>query len=163
MNQFVAEDQVSITSDNDEISDAMSRSNEIDSSSVYFEFFIENGLTKIRESSIEDSIIRTSFYSSMKQNPELVKRTKIVAIHKNLNSNLAGKRRTQSFQVLSKAVSDKCGGDANIKYAWYGASKDEICEILMHGFSWYRKAAAGNRECCRYSICLSPANFSLDR
>lgn len=29
----------------------------------------------------------------------------------------------------------KHGGNANIVPAWYGGSRDEICEILLNGFS----------------------------
>lgn len=29
---------------------------------------------------------------------------------------------------------NKCGGNANLKYAWYGGSKDEIENIISHGF-----------------------------
>ncbi|XWS69006.1 hypothetical protein CRYUN_Cryun04dG0142500 [Craigia yunnanensis] len=159
MNQIVVEDQVSVTIDNDEISDAMSGSNEVDSGSNGLEFFVENGLAKIHESTLEDSIIRTSLFSGIDQ--RLVKKTKIVAIHKNLNSSSSGKARAQSFRVFSKAVADKYGADANVKYAWYGASRDEICEIVMHGFSWYHKAA-GNRDSYRHCISLSPAKFSFD-
>ncbi|XWS34795.1 hypothetical protein CRYUN_Cryun21dG0068100 [Craigia yunnanensis] len=161
MNQIVVEDQVSVTIDNDEISCVTSGSNEIDSNSDRFEFFIKNGLTKIHESSLEDSIIRTSFFSGLGQNSELAKKTKIVAIHKNLNSSWSGKARSQSFRVFSKAVADKCGGDANVKYAWYGASRDEICQIVMYGCSWSLKAP-GNGDCCRHSISLSPAKFPFD-
>ncbi|KAK3004628.1 hypothetical protein RJ639_019505 [Escallonia herrerae] len=28
----------------------------------------------------------------------------------------------------------KCGGNANLKFAWYGGSKDEISEIIKYGF-----------------------------
>ena len=156
MNQIMVEDQVSVN----EIPDATSGSNEVDSGSNGFEFFLENGLAKIHESTLEDSIIRTSLFSGIDQG--LVEKTKIVAIHKNLNSSWSGKARAQSFRLFSKAVADNYGADANIKYAWYGASRDEICEIAMHGFNWCLKVV-GNRDCCRHSISLSPAKFSFDR
>ncbi|XP_022733140.1 probable inactive poly [ADP-ribose] polymerase SRO2 isoform X4 [Durio zibethinus] len=159
MNQIVVEDQVSVTIGDDQIPCATSGSNEIDSDGL--EFVVKNGLAKIQESSLEDFIIRTSFFSGMGQNSGLAKKTKIVAIHKNLNSSWSGKARAQSFQVFSKAVADKCGGDANVKYAWYGAASDEISDIVMHGFSWCLKAD-GNRDCSRHSISLSPAKFSFD-
>ncbi|XVE92427.1 hypothetical protein REPUB_Repub01dG0096300 [Reevesia pubescens] len=163
MNQIVVEDQVSTTIDNEEISDAMSRSNEIDSGSYPFQFFTKNGLAKIQEPTLEEySIIRTSFFSGMGQYSELAKKTKLLAIHKNLNSSWSIKARAQSFWIFAKAVAEKCGGDANVKYAWYGASRDEISQILMHGFSCFPNAtAAGNRYCCRHSISLSPASFSF--
>lgn len=162
MNQNIfTEDQVSTTIDNDEIcSDSSANSRNIDSDR--FGVFLRNGLVKIEELGFEDSIIRTSFYSGIVKNSEFAKETKIVAIHKNLNSNWSGKARIQSFGLFSKAVADKCGtGDANIKYAWYGASRDEIFQIVTHGFSWSLK----DRGCCRHGngVSLSSAKFSFDR
>ncbi|XVF02461.1 hypothetical protein REPUB_Repub04eG0177300 [Reevesia pubescens] len=171
MNQIDVEDQVSVTMNNDEISDANSTSNNvIEINSGYaFEFFAKNGLVNIEasnlaniESTFHDSIIRRSFFSGMGPNSEFVKKIKIVAIHKNMNSSWSGKARAQTHGVFEKAVADKCGGDANVKYAWYGASWDEISKILIHGFDWYRKPGPANQDCYRRSISLSPAKFSID-
>ncbi|MBA0718045.1 hypothetical protein Golax_005812 [Gossypium laxum] len=146
MNQIGAENQTSIT-----IDDAMSESNELDSCYNCFQHFVTNGFSKIDESSFEGDIIKTSFFSSLSRNPQISYRTKIVAIHKNSNTSQCWKIRAHSFGVYAKAVADTRGGDANIKYAWYGASKNEICETVMHGFSWRR-----------HSISVSPAKHGLD-
>ncbi|XVE85077.1 hypothetical protein DITRI_Ditri17bG0063200 [Diplodiscus trichospermus] len=162
MDQIMVEDQVSMIIDYSEPSYATSGSNEIDSAdSDSSELLIGEGLVKLHESSLEASIISLSFFSGMGQDSILAKKTKIVSIYKNLNSSWSAKARMQSFRIFSKAVADKCGGDANVKYAWYGASRDEICEILKHGFSWCPRAA-DNRGCCRRSISLSHPKFSLD-
>ncbi|XVF84981.1 hypothetical protein PTKIN_Ptkin17bG0082200 [Pterospermum kingtungense] len=155
MNQIVVKDQVAMTIDNDENSCVSSASNQNIIDSDRFGDFVKNGLVKIDDSGLEDSVIKTSFFLGMVRNMELAKETKIVAIHKNLNSSWSGKARLQSFRVFSEAVADKCGGDANIKSAWYGASRDEIFQIVKHGFSWSLKAT-GN------GISLSSEKFSLD-
>ncbi|KAE8707259.1 RCD one 2, putative isoform 2 [Hibiscus syriacus] len=157
MNQVVAEEhQVSETMSSDEISeisDAMSGSNEIVSDPNCFQHFVANGFCKIDQSSLETCIIETS----VAQNLQVDKRARVVAIHKNMNNSRSWQIRAHSFAVSMKAVADKCGGGANPKYAWYGASLDEIREIVTHGFSWRMKAAADT-----HSISLSPAKHLLD-
>ncbi|GMI99736.1 hypothetical protein HRI_003642900 [Hibiscus trionum] len=158
MNRIVEEDQVSMIMDDEEISeisDAISGSNETEivSGSNCFEHFVENGFSKIDQSSLETCIIQTS----VAQNLQMDKRPRVVAVHKNLNTSRSWQIRAHSFRVSAKAVADKCGGDARIRYAWYGASRDEICEIVTHGFSWRSKAAAGS-----HSISLSPAKHLID-
>lgn len=147
MNQIGEENQTSIT-----IDDALSESNQVDSRYNCFQHFVTNGFSKIAESSFEGDIIRTSFFSSLSRNPQISHRTKIAAIHKNFNTSRCWRIRAHSFGVYTKAVADKCGGDANIKYAWYGASKNEICETVVHGFSWRR-----------HSISVYAAKHGLDR
>ncbi|XP_039058628.1 probable inactive poly [ADP-ribose] polymerase SRO2 isoform X1 [Hibiscus syriacus] len=153
MNRVVEEDQVSMIMDDEEISDAMSGSNELVSGSNCFEHFVANGFFKIDQSSLESCIIQTS----VSQKLQMSKRTRVVAIHKNFNSSRSWQIRAHSFRVTAKAVADKCGGDAQIRYAWYGASRDEICEIVTHGFSWRSKSAADS-----HSISLSPAKHVID-
>ncbi|GMJ09713.1 similar to RCD one 2 [Hibiscus trionum] len=154
MNQVVAgEDQVSEIMENEEISDAMSESNEIVSASNCFHHFVANGFSKLDQSSLESCIIQTS----VSQNLHMAKKTRVVAIHKNMNTSRSWQIRAHSFRVSIKAVADKCGGDANVGYAWYGASGDEISEIVTHGFSWRIKSAA-----VTHNISLSPAKHLLD-
>ncbi|KAI3736542.1 hypothetical protein L2E82_26383 [Cichorium intybus] len=48
----------------------------------------------------------------------------------------SGRKRGEiKVKIFSKAVEINNGGDANIKYAWFGASKDEINKIILHGFN----------------------------
>ncbi|MBA0574864.1 hypothetical protein Golob_027929 [Gossypium lobatum] len=161
MNQIVEEDDqdsVTIAIDNDGVPDAMSEDDEVESS-YSFDFFAKNDLIKLHESSDEYSIVRTGFFSGIEENSR--KKIKILAIHKTFNSSFSAKVKAKNFQILAKAVARKCCGDANIKYAWYSASKVEICEILKHGFSWYIKTAE-NQYCYRTSIYLFAAKFSSD-
>lgn len=65
--------------------------------------------------------------------------TKMVSIHRNSFSGVTGQAKVQSFQIFAKAVAKKCGGDPNVKYAWYAGTKDEICKIVEHGFGYSGK------------------------
>lgn len=58
-------------------------------------------------------------------------------IHRNMfNGSAITHARLSSFQIFTKAVEKKIGGDANVKYGWFGASKDEIDKIIVHGFGY---------------------------
>ncbi|KAL5749599.1 hypothetical protein ACOSP7_024202 [Xanthoceras sorbifolium] len=58
----------------------------------------------------------------------------VVAIHRNSVRGVMGQARIQSFQIFVKATASKCGGDANVKFAWYAGSKEDLCKIVEQGF-----------------------------
>ncbi|KAJ0038040.1 hypothetical protein Pint_22968 [Pistacia integerrima] len=126
------QEQVSIPIDYDEIADVNSLSDDANSASNPFGFLTNNGMIKIEEESWWHIFVKNSFLFGMGQ---LAIDTRIVAIHKNSNCGLTGKARLTSFSIFYDAVAKKCGGSANIGQAWYGASRDEINEIVRHGFS----------------------------
>ena len=55
----------------------------------------------------------------------------------------------------------KCGGNANLRYAWFGASRDKIWEIISHGFGHCGNAE--NKGLFGNGIYLSPDDSSIDR
>ncbi|KAK2636494.1 hypothetical protein Ddye_031286 [Dipteronia dyeriana] len=157
------EEQVTIDIDYNEIPEAVdddSVTNKPNSNlDVLFRFFTDNGMVQSEEASNEYNEVKDSFLSGM---GTLAEETQIVAIHTNMSSSLAGKARLSSFQIFQEAMSRKCGGgDTNVRSAWYGAAKDEIREILCHGFSRIGKAA-GNGEKYGHGLHLSNSNFSID-
>lgn len=77
------------------------------------------------------------------------------AIHRNLFSGLTCEARFQSFRLFQRALERKNGGDANVKYAWYGGSKHEIHNILAYGFGQMTQNASG--------VYLSPADSPFER
>ncbi|ESR51618.1 hypothetical protein CICLE_v10032827mg [Citrus x clementina] len=77
-------------------------------------------------------LVKKCFLSGM---GPLAADTRIVALHKNSCSSLIARARLDSFKIFANAVAKKCGGNANIRPAWFGASRDEINEIVCHGFS----------------------------
>ncbi|KAK2636493.1 hypothetical protein Ddye_031285 [Dipteronia dyeriana] len=124
-----------------------------------FQIFTDNGMMKSEESTNNYNVVKDSFLSGM---GTLAEETRVVAIHKNMSSNVTGEPRLSSFKIFSEAMTRKfSGGDANVKYAWYGVAKDEIREILCHGFCRIGKAA-GNGEKYGNGLHLSNSKFSMD-
>ncbi|KAK1433819.1 hypothetical protein QVD17_10736 [Tagetes erecta] len=93
-----------------------------------------NGLVRLDASDKLYGIIGKKFVMKLS---EIGINARVECIKRNLfNSNAIAQARISSFQIFVKAVEKKNGGDANIKYAWFGASKDEIDNIVLHGFSY---------------------------
>lgn len=151
------EEQVSITVDGHEIVDAESDSESSHWGPNKFRFLTRNGMMKVEEEKKEHDMIKKSFVKGM---GPFGKDTSVVGMHTNLHSGIAAQARFETFRIFSEAVANKCGGNANIKYAWYGASKGEICEILSHGFS--RCRLPQHSQLFGHGVYLSPANFSID-
>ncbi|KAL6969451.1 hypothetical protein U1Q18_029164 [Sarracenia purpurea var. burkii] len=154
MAQMGVEEQVSITVDYGEI--PLDSDSEIDSSSSQFGYFTANGMTRVDDGNTEYGIIKKAFLQGMGL---FSKDTNVVAIHKYSFSSSTGKARLESCRIFFEAVAKRCGGYANVRNAWYGASRDEICEIVTHGFSRCRKPE--DSESYGYGIYLSPVNFTI--
>ncbi|KAL5188249.1 putative inactive poly [ADP-ribose] polymerase SRO2 [Glycine soja] len=95
--------------------------------------------------------------------------TNVMALYKNILSfSVARQARWVSFKIFSKAVAIKCGGDANVGYAWYGGSLDDLLEIVSAGFNGCKNHNANDDggdkdECHGIGMPLFAANFSIDR
>lgn len=158
-NQSDFEDQVSMTVDDDEISGYESDCGDSNSAvSDRFDVFTRNGMIRLEEENSAHDIIKTCFLSGM---GFAGGDTNLVAIHKNVSSDLTRQARFESFKIFSQAVAQKCGGDAKVKYAWYGGSKDELCEILVHGFSRCREPAP-NEQSYGVGVHLFSPVFAYD-
>ncbi|CAA0826658.1 Probable inactive poly [Striga hermonthica] len=59
---------------------------------------------------------------------------RVESVRKNRFSDVMGRAKVESFSLYSSAVRVKCGGSANVKCAWFGASKNEIDMVISHGF-----------------------------
>ena len=152
------EDQVSTVIDDQEILTSDSECDSSSSSFSQFGSFTRSGMARLLEGSSEHKIIKKSFQKGLRQ---LGKETKVEAIHKNSYSSHIGKARLESFRIFSEAVKRKSGGNnANVKYAWYGGSTEEICEIITHGFSRFRDGESS--ESYGVGVNLFAANFSID-
>lgn len=158
MERVGAEEQVSMTVDDLEIIRPEAESDEFSSSSERVDLFAwNNGMIRVDEGNTEHDAIKKMFLSGM---GAIGKGTDVVSIHKNSHSTLTGQARFESFRIFSQAVGKKCGGDANINYAWYGASRGEIYDIISHGFSRLQRPKAG--ELYGFGVYLSSAKFSID-
>ncbi|XP_073297055.1 probable inactive poly [ADP-ribose] polymerase SRO5 isoform X1 [Primulina huaijiensis] len=69
----------------------------------------------------------------------------VETIQRNDYSGIMSRARHLSFGIYEKATERKCNGNANVKYAWYGAPKHEIDNILSHGFGLPASSGAHGR------------------
>ncbi|KAH6758330.1 hypothetical protein C2S51_018565 [Perilla frutescens var. frutescens] len=91
----------------------------------------DDGLVRIGGGEMIHGIITKKLISSLNSSGF---DAKVKAVNRIDFSGLMSRAKIQSFCIYSRAVEMKCNGDANVKYAWYGASKREINVILSHGF-----------------------------
>ncbi|XP_019051527.1 PREDICTED: probable inactive poly [ADP-ribose] polymerase SRO2 [Nelumbo nucifera] len=82
-----------------------------------------DGMIRLEGGDKEHNNIKQRFLLGMRS---VGRHTEVVRIHKNSFSNFLGRTRIQSFGIFSGAITQKCHGNANIKYVWYGTSKDGI-------------------------------------
>ncbi|KAK2970860.1 hypothetical protein RJ640_006523 [Escallonia rubra] len=116
------------------------------------EGFQSLGLIKLDDGDRMNAIIKRKFVSGL---GSLGVHSKVEAIHRNSYSiSFTKLARLQSFILHVKAMAKKYGGNANVKYAWYGGSKDDICKIVSHGFGHSGKPENYGPHGC--SVHLSP-------
>ena len=61
--------------------------------------------------------------------------TSVVDIRRNGHTSFTSQARLQSFRIFGRAVEKKHAGNANVRFAWYAASEEEISTIFSHGFT----------------------------
>ncbi|KAI8558704.1 hypothetical protein RHMOL_Rhmol04G0117600 [Rhododendron molle] len=146
------EEQVSISIDQNEIP-VLDSEDDSFSSSVFDEFgiFKRNGLTRIHEGSKCYHIITGCIAKDM------INDTNVAAVHKIPWSGSNG--RLEAFRISSAEMVKKCGGNGNAKHAWYGGSRDEICQIITHGFKRCRQSDNGEDG---FGVHLYPLELVMD-
>jgi len=121
------------------------------------ENWVGKGLMKVEKESEEYESIKNGFLKGM---GFMGHATTIMALHKNdISFSLARQARWDSFKIFSKAMAIKRGGDANVRYAWYGGSLDELLEIVSVGFN----GCKNHDESHGVGIPLFSVPFSIDR
>lgn len=114
------------------------------------------GLVKLAEGDRVHDLIKQRFIASL---GFLGAHSTVVAINRNPHSGLTGQARLRAFQIYLKAVEEKCGGNANVKYAWYSpSSKAEISTIVGHGFGHSEKPNGVYGR----GVYLAPDDFPLE-
>ncbi|KAF4352467.1 hypothetical protein F8388_012168 [Cannabis sativa] len=122
-------------------------------------FINGDGLVRLLEGDRVHGIIKKRFVSSL---GSIGAKTTIVAIHRNTHSSIVGEARLHSFQIFSKAMASKCGGNANVKFCWYQpSSKDEISKIFSHGFAQFHNPQH-NYGLYGHGLYLSPDDYPLE-
>lgn len=90
-----------------------------------------NGMVRVIKDSEEFILVQHRFYSSI---GSLVPHCSLVDLHRVSYSTLIARVRWEAFQRCVKATALKNGGDANVKFAFREASKDEVLQIVKKGF-----------------------------
>ncbi|KAH7858380.1 hypothetical protein Vadar_023195 [Vaccinium darrowii] len=147
------EEQTSISVDQNEIPISDSEDDSI-SSSVFEEFgiFKSIGLTKIEEGNQCYEMVNGFLAYGMGKD------SNVAAIHKVPWSGPNGRGRLEAFHVSSAEMVKNRGGDGNVKCAWYGGSRDEICRIISNGFQRCRQS--DNED--GFGLYLYPLEFVMD-
>ncbi|KAF7123589.1 hypothetical protein RHSIM_Rhsim12G0147800 [Rhododendron simsii] len=148
------EDQTSISIDENEVPLLSDSEDDSFSSLVFdeFEVFKRNGLTVIEGGNKCYKIINGCVAQGMGKD------TNVAAVHKIPWSS--PNKRLEAFRISSAEMVKKCGGNGNIKHAWYGGSRDEICEIISHGFRRCRQSYTNGED--GYGVYLYPLEFVMD-
>ncbi|XVF50316.1 hypothetical protein PTKIN_Ptkin04bG0087100 [Pterospermum kingtungense] len=92
---------------------------------------LNKGLIRLFPGDKAHDHIKKRFLSNL---GSLAAHAKDLIIQKNGFAGVTWQARQQSFQIFIKAMEKKHGGNANVKYAWCPATRDEICKIVEHGF-----------------------------
>ncbi|XP_038685064.1 probable inactive poly [ADP-ribose] polymerase SRO5 [Tripterygium wilfordii] len=90
-----------------------------------------SGLTRLLQGdNVHDQIKRTFLHGLrfLEALPE------VVSIDRNSFPGPIGQAKLQAFEMFVKATEERRGGDANVTYAWFPATGDEIRRILQDGF-----------------------------
>ncbi|VFQ76538.1 unnamed protein product [Cuscuta campestris] len=85
----------------------------------------------------------------------------IEAVRANAFSSMTKKAKLQAFEIFAKAAEKEsgCCSGANVRYAWFGASIDDIATVLSQGFLPCMIKKDGIHG---HGIYLSPDHFPLE-
>ncbi|KAL7588875.1 probable inactive poly [ADP-ribose] polymerase SRO2 isoform X1 [Lactuca sativa] len=109
-------------------------------------------VNRIEEGTRDYVNVKRSFVNGMRN---FDKHIEVVAIHRrNYQSSVIDEARLEAFRVFAAAVASRNGGDPNIKFGWYGGSREEIREILFHGFCSFENRSSSHG----HGVYFSPAN-----
>ncbi|XP_011019510.1 PREDICTED: probable inactive poly [ADP-ribose] polymerase SRO2 [Populus euphratica] len=99
--------------------------------------------------------MKTQFLMGIKQ---YANDTEFIALHKNMGFTPLKLARFFVLTSFEKVILQKRGalGDAKVDHGWFGASKEEIIQIISYGFSWCNGQSHG------LGVYLSPFEFLLD-
>ncbi|PWA57841.1 Poly(ADP-ribose) polymerase, catalytic domain-containing protein [Artemisia annua] len=152
------EDQVSVVVEDDDIVRANDSDDESVTSYPRFGIFANDELMvdRLEEGNHEYDVLKRSFVGGTRKSG---KNINVVGIHKkNYGTSVMDVARLDAFKVYASAVASRNSGEANIRYGWYGGSRDEICEILKHGFRRFSNKTVSYGR----GVCLSPANSPIE-
>ncbi|KAJ4842931.1 hypothetical protein Tsubulata_026104 [Turnera subulata] len=120
-------DPVSLVEDNGVVLDSV-----YEGDHDQFQPFVGSGMVRLVDGEADHERVKKAFLVPL---DHYGNDTTIVAIHRNSVSGTAMRARYNMFRYFEKTLSQKNAGSVNLKNSWYGASKEEISEILSYGFN----------------------------
>lgn len=141
-----------VVDDDDQASDCEScMTNSSEEEEQISEGLSSGGLIRLDEDDAIHEVIKQKLLLNL---GDLANIMKIITIHKkNWSTSRFGQERLLCFKVCCQVLANKFDGVANVKYAWYGGSKEEIGRIMSHGFD-HRQIYETNRLYA-HGVCLS--------
>ncbi|KAH7440904.1 hypothetical protein KP509_03G015900 [Ceratopteris richardii] len=100
------------------------------------------------------SFVRDKLLSGLSM---LVKGATITGVYENSHAGVSGQAKLQAFS-MQESVTKMARGDANIRYAWHGTSKDGVLGILRYGFGQPR--VPRNGDAYGVGVYLAPEDSS---
>ncbi|XP_010547808.1 PREDICTED: probable inactive poly [ADP-ribose] polymerase SRO5 [Tarenaya hassleriana] len=92
-------------------------------------FADENGLIELPEGDKIHDLVKRRLVSCLGSIGE------VVSVLRNGFRSANRRAKLHAFHVYAKAVEQKHGGVGNVKYGWCAVKRDEVGEILEHGFN----------------------------
>eukprot|EP00249_Psilotum_nudum_P018849 c26987_g2_i1 orf=1-1335(-) len=111
-------------------------------------------LIKLEQGDQEYAIVKNKFLAGLGM---LVTYTSIVSIYRDTHSSTSGQGRLQAFQKQEE-MKRKLRGDANVRYAWHGTSKQGVSGIVLHGFG--QPKTPKNGTAYGVGVYLAPEDYS---
>lgn len=122
--------------DAEETSAASSCISDSDSDSYERDFGCSGGdVLRLCDDDRENVLVKHRLYSMLGCAAKIYH---VVSVYKLTKSSLTAKARLRDFEMNSVAVRNKRSGNANVRFAWYGTTKEGVDEIIDRGFDLSR-------------------------
>ncbi|KAI5073166.1 hypothetical protein GOP47_0011179 [Adiantum capillus-veneris] len=111
-------------------------------------------LIKLAENEQDFSFARDKFLSGFSL---FAKDATITGIYRNSHTSISGQARLEAFNIQERIITAS-SGDANIRHAWHGTSKEGVLGIIRHGFGQPR--VPKNGDTFGVGVYLAPEDSS---
>lgn len=128
-----------------------------DSDSSESDFGCSGGVIRLCEDDRENVLLKHRLYSTLGCAAKIYH---VVSIYKLSKSTLTAKARLRDFEMKSVAVRNKRSGNANVRFAWYGTTKEGVDEIINQGFDLSRTSE--NAGLYGSGVYLCPDTYPID-
>eukprot|EP00249_Psilotum_nudum_P022793 c28644_g2_i2 orf=369-2309(+) len=115
---------------------------------------LEDKLIELEQGDQEHALVANKFLAGLGM---LVTYTSVVGIYRENHSSMTGQARLQAFQKQEE-FKRKMRGDANVRYAWHGTSKQGVSGIVLHGFG--QPKMPKNGTVYGVGVYLAPEDYS---